>query len=159
MSVTRVLALVFMVLALLMVGGAVAVALAGDGAVSEAGRLLYRLTCHGLEHRSLHIEGSPMPICARCTGIWGGMVAGSLLFLAGGGRRPHISPALALIAVLPLVIDGVTQATGLRESTNALRLATGAPAGVVWILWALQSAGRRAPAPEQESTEVLASEA
>ena len=142
MTVTRVLAAVFLALTLAMVGGAVAVALMGDGAVADAGRLVYRLTCHGLEHRSLHVDGSAMPICARCTGIWAGAAIGSLLFLGGGVSRPRVGMLVAVIAVLPLVIDGVSQATGLRESTNALRLATGGPAGFIWIVWALQSVVR-----------------
>lgn len=142
MTTTRWLAAVFLALSLVMAGGAAGVALMGEGVVSDAGRALYRLTCHGLEHRSFHLEGSPMPICARCTGIWGGMALGSLLFLVGGLRSPRVGASLAMIAVLPLVIDGATQATGLRESTNLLRLATGTPAGLVWIVWALQSAVR-----------------
>lgn len=159
MSTTRILAAVFLGLALLMVGGAVIVALAGDGAVSDAGRMIYRLTCHGLEHRSLAIGDSTMPICARCTGIWGGMAIGSLLFLVRGRAWPRVGAGIALVAVAPLVIDGVSQATGLRESTNLLRLATGTPAGLVWIVWALQSAVSGRTEPATGSSEGAVSEA
>lgn len=138
MSAGRILALTLLAFASLMVGGAVLVAMADSGLIADGGRLLYRLTCHGLEHRSFFIDGAAMPICARCTGIWGGMAAASALVLAGAGRRPRINLPIALIAVGPLVVDGVTQALGLRESFNLLRVATGLPAGMVWTLWALQ---------------------
>lgn len=113
-----------------------------EGATAERlVRMPFRLLCHGIVSRSLAINGEPMSLCARCSGIFGGLIAGSLLSLALAGRSwmPGIS---ASILVLPLVLDGATQAMGLRESWNTLRLVTGFIAGTAAIGWALASIAR-----------------
>jgi uncharacterized membrane protein len=42
-----------------------------------------------------------------------------------------------LAAVVPMGVDGLTQLVRLRESTNALRAATGVAAGIAFGLWAI----------------------
>lgn len=143
MSTPRILALAFALPALLLVGGAVAAPLVERASVREAAGIIYRLTCHGRESRALWIEQRPMPICARCTGIWAGVAGGALLFAAGLTRHPRLTGRIVFLVVLPLAIDGITQAAGLRESSNLLRLATGFPAGMIPIMWALQVSGIR----------------
>lgn len=105
-------------------------------------RLLFRLFCHGIPRRCLTIWSVPMPICARCTAIYIGLTAGILAF----ALLPRIGEMLArriLIAgAIPMLIDGLSQLTTLRESTNALRLATGLIAGIVFTFWALTSVER-----------------
>lgn len=136
----RVLALTFLLLAFAMLAGAVSVAFAGGGLVESASRAFFRFTCHGMDSRSLIVAGgSTMAICARCTGIWIGVFAACAYVLSGGATRVRISAPVALAFALPLIVDGVTQALGFRESTNLLRLATGFPAGLVPMLWAVQS--------------------
>src|SRR5581483_211824 len=44
-------------------------------------RLAFRALCHQIPSRCLEIWSVPMPICARCAAIYGGMLAGILLFL------------------------------------------------------------------------------
>jgi len=114
-------------------------------------RLLFRLMCHGMPSRSLELFGVPMPLCARCVGIYAGMLAGILIFWAVPLLRERVMRAFAIAAVLPLAIDGLTQLSGLRESTNPLRLATGVIAGLAFGLWVL-SAVERGP---DESSHVL----
>lgn len=110
----------------------------------------FRLLCHGMPERCFELFGEPMPLCARCSGIYAGVLAGVLLFLAVAFlRRSPFSAAVAILCVAPLVIDGVTQALGFRESTNGLRLFTGILAGMVaslWLLTRLEEATRRIPA-------------
>ena len=43
-------------------------------------RMLFRLICHGIPSRCLLLFGVPMPICARCTAIYLGLIAGTLVF-------------------------------------------------------------------------------
>ena len=143
MSTSRVLALSFAALAVVLLGGALLVPLAGHAHIEDAGRALYRLTCHGRPERSIPVGDATMAICARCTGIWAGMALGALSFAAGLGTRPRIGGRTMFLVALPLIVDGVTQAMGLRESTNLLRLLTGTPVGMVGILWALQYAADR----------------
>lgn len=110
---------------------------------SQQWRLLFRIMCHGMAERSLALFGTPMPLCARCVGIYAGMLAGILAFWAVPLLRERVMRVFALVAVAPLAIDGLTQLTGLRESTNPLRLATGAIAGMAFGLWILSAVERR----------------
>jgi len=89
---------------------------------------LFRLICHQEPARSLWIAGHPMALCARDVGLYGGLWLGLLITL---WRRVFIPGWLAFLCLLPMALDGGTQLLGLRESTNALRLITGALAGVV----------------------------
>lgn len=112
-------------------------------------RILFRFMCHGIPERCLMLFGVPMPLCARCAGIYAGMLAGLLvatLVLTRGAmewmRERSVRP-LAVVAMLPMGLDGVTQLTGLRESTNPLRIATGLIAGFAFGLWILSAMERR----------------
>ena len=114
----------------------------GQGA-SMQWRLLFRLMCHGRMERCLELFGAPMPICARCVGIYAGMLLGILAFWAIPLLREKVMRTVALVCVVPLAIDGLTQLSGLRESTNELRVATGIVAGLAFGLWILSAVERR----------------
>jgi uncharacterized membrane protein len=130
----------------LILGAAALCTWAISAGASMQWRLLFRLMCHGRPERCLELLGTPMPICARCTGIYLGMVAGLVGFLAirqvvawsEKGLR-----SVAMVAIVPLAIDGLTQLSGLRESTNELRVATGLVAGLAFGLWILSVAEER----------------
>ncbi len=104
---------------------------------SERWRLLFRLLCHGIPARCLTVWGAVMPICARCTAIYAGLLAGLILFRALPRFRETVMRRAMLFAALPLAIDGLTQATGLRTSTNTLRIVTGLLASFVFGWWVL----------------------
>jgi len=106
-------------------------------------RLAFRLMCHGIVSRCLTLFGAPMPICARCVGIYAGVLAGLLFFWLLPWLREAVMRRVAIAAVVPLAIDGLTQLAGLRESTNPLRLATGLIAGFAFGLWILSAVERR----------------
>jgi uncharacterized membrane protein len=103
-------------------------------------RLLFRLVCHGIPTRCLLLFGVPMPICARCTAIYGGLIAGALFFRLLPRIRETTARIVVAVALAPLGIDGLTQLAHLRESTNALRVATGLVAGMAIALWILTAA-------------------
>ena len=79
-------------------------------------RVLFRLMCHGRVERCLELFGAPMPICARCTGIYVGLLAGLFAFPFMRWLRERTMRAVAFIAIVPLGVDGVTQLLGFRES-------------------------------------------
>jgi uncharacterized membrane protein len=111
----------------------------------------FALVCHGLDFRSLEISGVFMPICARCTAIYAGALLGIALFLAIPPlQRSPLPGWILLLALLPMVLDGGTQAIRIRESTNALRVLTGTPAGLLFMIWILGRVERHA-APEPAS--------
>jgi len=85
-----------------------------------------------------------MPICARCVGIYAGLLAGVMAFPMMRRASERVMRILLAIAATPILIDGVTQAIGLRESTNPLRLATGLAVGAAFGLWMLVAIETRA---------------
>lgn len=102
-------------------------------------RSAFLLFCHGIPSRCLTIWNVPMPICARCTAIYAGMLISVLVF-AVLPRLPEIAARVAMIAATAAIaLDGVTQAVRLRESTNDLRLITGFAFGITFSVWVLTS--------------------
>jgi uncharacterized membrane protein len=90
--------------------------------------------CHRRKDRSFRISRYTFPLCARCTGLWLGFVMG-LLFRVGGLHMPLI---FSVALLLPLMVDGLTQLVGYRESNNQLRLLTGVLFGIatnMLFLW------------------------
>ena len=100
-------------------------------------RLLFRPLCHGIASRCLYLWNVPMPICARCTAIYVGLFAGILLFIVLPRIQAHLARRILAFAALPMLIDGLTQLSTLRESTNLLRIETGLLAGAAFAFWAL----------------------
>jgi len=78
--------------------------------------------CHRREDRSLNFFRYTMPLCARCTGIIVGFMSFLLLFLLNF----VIPQILALVLILPLLIDGFSQLFSFRKSNDVIRLITGA---------------------------------
>jgi len=87
---------------------------------------LFAIICHQLKSRSYVICGKGMYICARCTGIFTGFFATSiLLFFLYGFFHAGLRFFYVLLLFVPLFLDGMTQLLGMRRSNNALRLFTG----------------------------------
>ncbi len=76
--------------------------------------------------------GYKFPVCSRDIGIYLFMLIGGVIFAFRNKLdSKEIPPAIWLIAALiPIGIDGGGQIIGLWESTNLIRLITGAIAGV-----------------------------
>lgn len=110
---------------------------------SRLWRLPFRVLCHGIPHRCLFLFGTRMPICARCTAIYIGLIAGIAAFLIAPWLHERFLRIAAMAAVAPMAIDGFTQLLRFRESTNILRLATGFPAAFFFVMWALSAIERR----------------
>lgn len=96
----------------------------------EAASLLYSFLsnfCHQKPSRSLWIFGSPMGIDSRSFALYASFLLTGLRLSTSQSRIHWKSGLLFLI---PILIDGFTQLFGLRESTNVLRLLTGALGGI-----------------------------
>jgi uncharacterized membrane protein len=144
---TKIAAAVFLPVPLLILGASALTSIAIANGASTKWRLLFRAMCHGLARRCLTILDVPMPICARCVGIYVGLAAGLLTFLCMPRLRGKALQVAVFVASMPMAIDGFTQAFGLRESTNPLRLATGFIAAFFFGLWALSAVEHREPQP------------
>lgn len=141
---TRITALCLAALALLILGSSTSVTIAIAHGAPSFLRLPFKLMCHGIPHRCLTIFDTPMPICARCFGIYAGFLGGLILFPLFRRASELFMRILLAIAAIPILADGLTQAIGLRESTNPLRMATGLTIGAAFGLWALTSIEIRA---------------
>jgi uncharacterized membrane protein len=106
-------------------------------------RLAFRLICHGMVTRSFLLFQVPMPICARCTGIYIGLLGGVVAFLVWPRLEEKAARYVLFVALVPMAVDGITQATGLRESVNILRVVTGFVAAAAFGLWALSAVEHR----------------
>src|SRR5687767_8269972 len=95
--------------------------------------------CHQIHTHSFTIGGHQLPLCARCTGMYlGGLV--TLLLLSRLQRKAVRLPSRSVLPVLgiffgAMVLDGInstlqTFGSGLWETTNLLRLITGALSGI-----------------------------
>jgi uncharacterized membrane protein len=132
---------------LLILGAASLCTWAVANGASPQWRLLFRLLCHGIATRCLTLWGTPMPICARCTGVYAGLLGGLLVFWVLPRLRERVMRRIAFAAVVPLAVDGLTQLVRLRESTNVLRLETGVLAGLAFGLWVLSAVEDRSERP------------
>lgn len=102
-------------------------------------RLLFRVFCHGIPERCLILWKVPMPICARCTAIYAGLIISFAAFLILPRMRESVARMVLLAAVIPMAIDGLSQLAQLRLSTNPLRMETGLLAGIAFGVWALSA--------------------
>jgi uncharacterized membrane protein len=99
-------------------------------------------TCHQIPERSLHIDGHQLPLCARCTGIYIGMLSGWLWLIARRRTRAAQLPPREITIVLfgfivLMGIDGLNSlmmlipgAPHLYETDNWMRLFTGSLYGI-----------------------------
>jgi uncharacterized membrane protein len=122
----------------------------GDAAVASAA-WAYRagaLVCHQQAGRSFARGGVPLPVCARCTGLYAGGAGGALLAwlaVAAARRRPLALSLLRWrwltgVSALPLLAAWTVEhvlglgVTNLARFTTALPL--GAVAAMVVVIWA-----------------------
>jgi uncharacterized membrane protein len=130
-------------IALAIAGGSVICSFAIAEGASPQWRLVFRLFCHGMPERSLVLFGEAMPVCARCLGIYGGILAGLLVFVSWPRIEERAARLMTFAAAIPIGIDGITQAAGLRTSTNGLRVSTGLAVAIVFAIWALAAVEHR----------------
>jgi uncharacterized membrane protein len=100
-------------------------------------RLIGYAVCHQLPNRSFHVAGEQLPLCARCSGTFGGAILGFALMTAWGRRRaaglPPVRVAVVMICfIAALAVDGINSyltffpgLPHLYEPHNWLRLTTG----------------------------------
>ena len=93
--------------------------------------------CHRRTDRTLKFKGIYFPVCARCTGIYAGIVCILLIFKFIYFTFDIRILLIASIMILPTAIDGITQLLKLRESTNFIRFVTGFFCGIGYAIFVL----------------------
>lgn len=103
--------------------------------IANALHLLGFGLCHQLPQRSFFGGGVQAPVCARDTGIYFGVLIGiGLVAALHPGERPREFPnrlgmVVAALFVGLMALDGITEYSGLRPTTNEIRLITGLMTG------------------------------
>lgn len=136
----------WVLLGLAMAVTAVWLFLTPDGPLGKADAVGYAV-CHRIDLRSFHIGERPLPLCARCSGMFLGALLGMAYQALQGkkGKMPPL-PALLLFGVLALswALDGANSFSMLIPAINSpyqtqnwTRLVTGTGMGlaVAAILW------------------------
>ena len=105
----------------------------GEPRVSSLLYSIYAPICHQIDARSMHIEGSKLAVCARCSGIYFSFLISVLLYplfrrLASPGvpNRWWLS-----IAILPMAADVFLTITGIHPGSIVTRAFTGICFGAV----------------------------
>ena len=98
--------------------------------------------CHQLDERSLHLDGHPLAVCARCLAIYVGFLSGTVLypFVRDLSESGTPSRAFLMVATLPMVIDVATGLFGIHEPTLLTRMLSGAFFGVFIPFFAIPTA-------------------
>lgn len=92
--------------------------------------------CHRKPERSFHIKGYQFPVCARCTGLYLGIILFFIFYFILGVEHNLFLLFLSVVLVIPCLVDGLTQRYGNRLSNNSLRFVTGLLAGYGAMLFA-----------------------
>jgi uncharacterized membrane protein len=96
------------------------------------------VVCHQQPARSFFIDGQPLPVCARCTGLYVGAAAGVVAWClwraARGWRGVSVPPRRALrivvMAAVPTLISVATGVLGIWDGSNVTRAWLAAPLGL-----------------------------
>ncbi len=88
--------------------------------------------CHQIPSRSFHLFGQPLAVCARCLGIYFGVLGGTGLYpLSNGFSRLSLPKVRAFILVsIPIITDAGGNFLHLWLSSPWIRFMTG-------FLWGL----------------------
>jgi uncharacterized membrane protein len=101
------------------------------------------LICHQKPERSFHRDGAPLPVCARCFGLYAGALAGALLWgaVARLARTPSTiarrwaasgtTRRALLLSALPTLVSVITAWLGWWDGNNVLRALLAVPLGAV----------------------------
>jgi uncharacterized membrane protein len=77
--------------------------------------------CHRMQERSIPFFGLERYLCARCLGLLLGGIFGIIIYRLDF----NLPPIFGFLCLIPMLLDGFSQAFKLRQSTNELRLLTG----------------------------------
>jgi uncharacterized membrane protein len=99
---------------------------------AELARAPYTPLCHQMEERSLTFVDHPLAVCARCTGLYVGGLAGLFLALCFAGVRAARPGPLWLLALsLPSLVDVLLPWLGWAGAPNWPRMWMAVPPGIL----------------------------
>jgi uncharacterized membrane protein len=98
--------------------------------------------CHQRPDRCFWIRGRPMPVCARCTGLYvSAALAAPLALVFASGLSSRRARAVATIAAVPTLVTWSLEMAGLAHPSNAVRAIAALPLGfgAAWLVMSILS--------------------
>jgi uncharacterized membrane protein len=100
------------------------------------------LICHQRPDRCFKVSGRPMPVCARCTGLYLGAAVGApFALIAGWGISSRRARRVVVLAALPTLLTWSVEMLGLAQPSNLVRAFCALPLGFA-AAWLVMSAFR-----------------
>jgi uncharacterized membrane protein len=98
----------------------------GSLLLSQAFYEFFRKACHQMPERSFHVAGYPLAVCARCTGLYVGALAGVAVYpLVRSLARADAPPrAWLFAAAVPTTVDFALGFFHIWENTHWSRFST-----------------------------------
>lgn len=98
---------------------------------------VYQFLCHQMPSRCFYIGRFQVGICERDLALYGGACLAGLAFALVRKRVRPLPLPLWLVLIAPLVLDGVTQLVGLRNSSWQIRTISGllASGATIWLVY------------------------
>jgi uncharacterized membrane protein len=93
--------------------------------------LLFSNVCHQMPDRSFIFAGFPFAVCHRCSGIYLGLMLGTLFKNPLLKHSPGIRRAWVLASIVPLLIDVLLPLAGLWTGSTTGRFLTGLLFGIM----------------------------
>jgi uncharacterized membrane protein len=127
---------IIVLISLSLVGLIVGAPLAQSTGHEAIGFTIYRAfsnLCHQLPERSFYLAGHQFAVCARCTGLYVGFAAASLIYPLARSLKRTDTPARRwlLLSAAPMAIDVGLDMLGIWKNTHLSRLSTGLLLGSV----------------------------
>src|SRR5256714_2723859 len=93
----------------------------------------FSYVCHQIPDRSFHLAGYQFAVCSRCTGLYAGFAAATLLYPLTRSLRRTDTPRIIwlILAPLPLLIDFSLGYFSIWQNNHFTRFTTGALLGAV----------------------------
>jgi uncharacterized membrane protein len=92
--------------------------------------------CHQRPERSFHAAGLPLPVCARCTGIYLGAAVAAFVALSrlrapvrGNAEQSRRWRRILLLSAVPIAVTIALEWLGPLPVSNMMRAISGAVAG------------------------------
>jgi uncharacterized membrane protein len=94
------------------------------------------LLCHQRPERSFRGRDAQFPVCARCTGLYVGALAGAVIAWFGAARVPHRVVWILACAAMPTATTFVVELAGAAVPSNLTRAFAGLPLGgmAAWVV-------------------------
>lgn len=101
--------------------------------------MIFKLICHQKPERSYFIFGAQLPVCARCLGIYVGLLLGACIYPIFKKLNDTKIPDFKYIGfgIIPIFVDGISQVFHLYPSPAYIRFITGCIASTVLVFYLL----------------------